>query len=93
MKSIHIYLILNFLLLSFSISADNWYVDDILTGTEEGTIENPFHQIYDALDAADEGDSIWIAAGVYSGTLRLKNRIKIYGGYGLHDFLHRKYYI
>ncbi len=69
--------------------ADTIYVDINAGGVEDGSSwNNAFTSFYDALDAAQEGDQIWIAAGTYQPSddditsfFTLKNGVEIYGGF------------
>jgi parallel beta-helix repeat protein len=53
------------LFVSFHLLATNYYVDSDANYGGDGTQENPFTLIQDALDLAGPGDTVWIAEGVY----------------------------
>ncbi len=55
--------------------------DDNIDGPWQGTPENPFNEIHDALDASMSGDTVLIAQGVYHETLSAPSGIYIRGGY------------
>ena len=71
-----------------------WFVDIDATGLGNGTSwTNAFIDLQSALDVVQPGESIWIAAGTYTPTVRidsadirsacfqLKNSVQIYGGF------------
>lgn len=71
-----------------------WFVDADATGSNNGTSWiNAFTQLQSALNVAQSGESIWVAAGTYIPTVRidstdarsacfqLKNGVQIYGGF------------
>ena len=47
--------------------AANWYVDPAGSADPNGSIENPFPVIQNALDEAQSGDTIILKPGVYTG--------------------------
>ena len=65
----------------------DWYVNDNATGAGTGLSWNDaFTKIQDAVNAASNGDVIWVAEGIYkvSGTgavLIMKDGVKLYGGF------------
>ena len=68
---------------------DIWYVDkDILSGGDGQSWTSAFVHPMDAVDAADSGDSIWVADGNYYRRntsdivlLEMKAGVEIYGGF------------
>lgn len=62
-------------------TTNEWYVDANATGPEDGSKTNPFSNLEKALDSADEGDTIFIASGIYSGNgnvnLNITNGVNI----------------
>jgi len=68
--------------------AATWYVNDDSSGNNNGTSwTDAFNDLQDGLAAANSGDQVWVAAGVYvpgateSDTFHLKNGVEIYGGF------------
>ncbi|TWT45447.1 hypothetical protein RAS1_18720 [Phycisphaerae bacterium RAS1] len=69
--------------------ADVIYVDADATGTGDGSSWlNALTSLPAALDLADAGDELWVAAGIYrpaagsrDATIRLKTGVAIYGGF------------
>ena len=86
--------VLAVLLPVFSAQAGNWYVSES-TGSNrnEGTKESPFRNIQRAINAAEDGDDIYVAEGNYfglldSGNIKINKGVSIYGGYSA-DFSER----
>ena len=48
-----------------SAETNEWYVNASATGVENGSITNPYSNLQKALDSANDGDSIFIAPGIY----------------------------
>lgn len=86
---------------SFSVTTI-YYVNAHATGSNMGTSwENAFTDLQSALDLAESGAQIWVAAGVYkpskditgnaspadtrNKTFLIKNGVKLYGGFGGHE--------
>ncbi len=56
------------------------YVDDDNTeGPWEGTQEHPYRRIGDAVDAANESDTIYVYSGTYNEWIRLHKQLFIKG--------------
>ena len=75
------------------ISHDTIYVKSDATGNESGTSwENAYTNLQDALNIADLGDEIWVAAGRYvpgssrDSTFQLPEGVSLYGGFKGHEF-------
>ena len=92
-------LTLIFLVISRFAFADVIYVDTEASGDNNGTSwEHAYTGLSEAIEAAQSGDEIWVAAGVYYPTSQpnyptgssdtkfnhftLKNGVSIYGGFG-----------
>jgi hypothetical protein len=61
-----------------------WYVDDQMAGSGDGrSWEGAFKTLQEALDAAVDGDEIWVKASNYglSQALRVDHAVVIYGGF------------
>jgi len=75
------------LVLSFSLVATNpvaaqttWYVVEGGAGAQDGTSwADAFATIQEAIDAADSGDIIEVAAGTYTESLKIDRSITIIG--------------
>lgn len=90
-------LLVGFLSVSLSTSAEIWYVDQSATGANDGTSwTHAYHEIQDALASAEAGHEIYVAAGIYTResvldlvVITMKPAVDIYGGYpsggGLRD--------
>lgn len=66
------------------------YVDTDATGAGDGSSwEDAYVQLFDALDAAEEGEAIWVAEGTYYPTddgdrnvsFTMKDDVSVYGGF------------
>ncbi len=54
-----------------------YYVDDDNTGSEDGTLVNPYNTITEAVTAASNGDTIIVAGGTYTETVNVDKSVKI----------------
>jgi hypothetical protein len=84
------HLLLTFFFLSTALSAQIIYVDQDATGQNNGASwTNAYTDLNEALDAAQYGDSIWVAEGVYFPTddndrtqhFTLRSGVKLIGGF------------
>ncbi len=74
------------------------YVDFSATGSNDGTSwDNAYPDLQDAITAAEPGEEIWVAAGLYTpGTTReasfeLQHEVAVYGGFnGTEDYRHQR---
>ncbi len=74
------------------------YVDFSAAGTDDGSSwENAYHNPQDAFAAAEPGEEIWVAAGIYTpGSNRddsfvLKHGVAVYGGFnGTENFRYQR---
>jgi len=58
------------------------YVNAAATGAGDGsTWADAYVAVQPALDAAQAGDQVWVAAGRYIGCIRLKEGVGLYGGF------------
>ena len=61
-----------------------WYVKPVGAGLQDGTSwDDAFSAIQDAIDAAGEGDEIWVAEGIYilNQNILVNKAVAIYGGF------------
>ena len=69
-----------FLLLVASTSyAATIYIDATNQGPEDGSEAKPFNTIQEGIDAAESGDTVQVAAGIYEGAIRFKDGITLQG--------------
>jgi len=80
-----------------------WYVDIDATGGADGSSwENAFTVVQDAVDAASDGEQVWVAEGTYASpnsadpnvaVVAMKKKVDIYGGFsGTEDKLAQRDY-
>jgi hypothetical protein len=56
--------------------------DDNTTGVEDGSPQSPYNNVQDAIAAAVNGQTIAVAAGVYTENVRVQDKtLHLYGGY------------
>lgn len=68
--------------ISRSANAATVYVDLLAMGTGDGgEWANAFTTIQGGIDAALEGDSVWVAEGTYFESITLKSDVGVYGGF------------
>ena len=66
-------------LLTFSSNNHSIYVDGSASGTEDGSVDHPYHSINDAMDRADEDTEIHVAKGTYKENVKIEKGVEIYG--------------
>ena len=49
-------------------SANNWYVNGSVVSTGNGSINNPYKTLKEAINSASDGNVIYIASGIYNGS-------------------------
>lgn len=76
-----LFLIVIFCLLPIGISAKSfdYYVDESVKESGDGSEEDPFKSIKEALDEADKSDEIFISNGEYKESFTLNKSIKLFG--------------
>ncbi|MBG0861126.1 MAG: hypothetical protein IQL11_16630, partial [Bacteroidales bacterium] len=76
--------------INLSVKSATIYVDKRAQGANNGTSWNDAYlEVRDAFNAANSGDEIWVAEGIYkptdgneySATFQLKNGVQLYGGF------------
>lgn len=65
------------------------YVKPIASGTQSGlSWANAKSNLQQVINASTQGDTIWVAAGTYTGGFHLKQGVQIYGGFaGVESFM------
>jgi hypothetical protein len=56
-----------------------WFVDKGSNTTVDGSVQNPFHNIQDALDVASDGDLVWVYPGIYTEQISAVRGVSIEG--------------
>lgn len=69
-----------FSLLSAAEEPNEWYVDDDSYPFRDGSAEHPFATITQAINEAEEGDTIYVFGGTYEADLVIDKRVKLWGG-------------
>ncbi len=65
-----------------SVAADIHVDDDNTAGAQDGTTVHPYTSIQIAIDAAENGDTVKVAAGTYGENIRVSDKtLNILGGY------------
>jgi len=87
-----LYLVLSIMIFSCIFTANaavKRYVKPIASGTQNGSSwANAKSDLQQVINASAEGDTIWVAAGTYTGGFTLKQGVQIYGGFaGFETFL------
>lgn len=59
---------------------NEWYVDDDAYPFRDGSAEHPFETISQAINNAEEGDTIYVFGGTYESDLVIDKRVKLWGG-------------
>ena len=56
-----------------------WYIDDDAPGGGDGSLEHPFNQIQDAINASFDGDTIRVFEGNYIENVRVNKSVSLIG--------------
>jgi len=56
------------------------YVDDDFSYPRDGTAEHPYQTITEAMNLANEGDTIYVFSGTYNESLTINKRLSLIGG-------------
>lgn len=56
------------------------YVDDSFSAIRDGSAEHPYKTITEAINLANDGDTVYVFSGVYNETLVINKRISLIGG-------------
>ena len=60
-------------------SGNEIYVDDSFYLYRDGSAEHPYNNIQEAIDLAEEGDTIYVFGGIYNETLTINKKITLIG--------------
>jgi len=78
--AIFVIVLAGFISWSVVASSDYVYVDDDASGTEDGSSSNPFKEIQDAInEAEDEDKDVYIRRGTYEENLKLWKGVELHG--------------
>ena len=61
-------------------SGNEIYVDVEYFGSSDGTADRPYDTIQEAINVANEGDTIYVFGGFYEENLKIDKKLKIVGG-------------
>lgn len=82
MKYSYIYFILIGLSLVVEAAPVKRYVKPVASGTKTGlSWTNAGGNLQQTINASSTGDTIWVAAGTYTGGFKLKEGVQLYGGF------------
>lgn len=82
MKYSYIYFILIGLSLVVEAAPVKRYVKPVASGTKTGlSWTNAGSNLQQTINASSTGDTIWVAAGTYTGGFKLKEGVQLYGGF------------
>ena len=56
------------------------YVNDDFFGNSNGSANRPYNTIQEAINVAEDGDTIYIFGGLYEENLEIDKKVKIWGG-------------
>lgn len=60
-------------------SHDQWYVNDDASGTQNGSASHPYKTIWQAINKASKGDTIFIRKGTYEENITIPKGVEIVG--------------
>ena len=61
-------------------SGNEYYVDSSYKGYSKGTAEQPFKTIQEAIDYAEEGDTLYVFGGKYKEAIDINKQLRLWGG-------------
>ena len=61
-------------------SGNEYYVDSSYKGYSKGTAEQPFKTIQEAIDYAQEGDTLYVFGGKYKEAVDIDKQLRLWGG-------------
>lgn len=64
---------------AFAGSRKDVYVDGSKTGTEDGSVSNPYHTISEALVHSDKRTDVHVAKGTYKDNIEIPKGVRIFG--------------
>lgn len=60
-------------------SHDKWYVNDDASGTQNGSASHPYKTIWQAINKAEKGDTIFVGKGTYKENITIPKGVEIVG--------------